>query len=149
MVGTAIWEVKIRVGATMTDQELIKELQQLTENLVWMSETDAPLEVIQWDINADSFDAQDLLHHLGLALDTPVETQSLESFFKPATTEQNWHNEAEQAEVKRYQELLNSLRSHLEDVQVYKIGKVEIDVYILGKTVESNIAGVKTKVVET
>ena len=134
----------------MTDQELMNELQELTVGLTWMSESDYPCEPFSWEeIDPNSFQAQDLLHHIGYAPNTPLEIQSLEEFFTPAIQEQDWHNEAEQAQVKRYQALMNFLKDNLNNIQVYKVAKVEIDVYILGKTTNGNLDGVKTKVIET
>ncbi len=44
------------------------------------------------------------------------------------------------AECKRYRELVHLLKTHLTDIKVYRVGEVEINCYILGKT-ESNAIG--------
>jgi hypothetical protein len=41
------------------------------------------------------------------------------------------------------------LKDNLADLQVFKIGGAESDVYVLGKTGQGDLAGIKTKVVET
>jgi hypothetical protein len=34
-------------------------------------------------------------------------------------------------------------------LQVYRLGKIEIDVYVVGETPTGNLAGLSTKVIET
>jgi hypothetical protein len=130
----------------MVNQDLVNKLQQLTEGLVWMSETDSPFEVFVWErVDSGAFRPQNLLHHVGYAPNTPVDIQSLEQFFTPAIQQDG----RDEVEVKRYQALMIYLQDNLNDVQVYRIGKVKMDVYILGQTSGGDLAGVKTKVVET
>ncbi|NJL53455.1 MAG: hypothetical protein HC930_17155 [Hydrococcus sp. SU_1_0] len=47
-----------------------------------------------------------------------------------ATKQETWHNEAEQAEVVKYQNLVNLMTENLTDLKVYLLGEVEIAVYI-------------------
>ena len=51
--------------------------------------------------------------------------------------------------ARRFQRLAQLLKETLEDVTVYKVGEVEIDAYVVGKTRSGALAGVKTKLVET
>ena len=53
------------------------------------------------------------------------------------------------AECKRYQALVNLLKTHLTDIKVYRVGEVEVNCYILGQTESGNIAGLSTISVET
>lgn len=55
----------------------------------------------------------------------------------------------EQEAVKRFQALVKFLRERLTGIKVYKAGKVEKDVYVVGRTAEGDFAGVFTRVVET
>ena len=45
--------------------------------------------------------------------------------------------------------LFAALAHHLNGVTVFKVGEVEVDVYVVGRTADGRYAGVKTKVVET
>jgi len=67
--------------------------------------------------------------------DTTIEVKELDSFFSQATHEEDWYNDEEMAECKRYQELVNLLQTHLTDIKVYRVGEVEVNCFILGKTV--------------
>ena len=130
-----------------TDNELLNQLRSLTANLLWMSEADYPFEVFIWD--EQTITPEQLKEKTGHSLDCPVEATEIDKFFKRAVKEEDWHNEEEAAEVKRYQELVERLKQNLKDIQVYRLGKVEVDIYIIGVTANAHIAGLSTKAVET
>ena len=77
-----------------------------------------------------------------------IKTVSLGAFFRPTTKEEDWHNEEEQAEVKRFQGLVAKIKATLEHPQVFRVGETNIDVYAVG-AVEGGWAGLQTRVVET
>jgi hypothetical protein len=112
------------------------QLKEASEGLLWMSESEYPFEVFTWDKwdKADSLTPTLVLKHAEYPPDTPVDVVGVDEFFAPATTEEDWHNEDEKAQVKRYQNLVTTLKQNLKDIQVYKIGEVEIDIYSVGKT---------------
>ena len=112
-----------------------------------MSESDYSFEVFQWETLEPT--AETVIQQTSHAPDTPVEVVSLDEFFQNATQEEDWHNEEEKETVKRYQALVETLKTNLADLQVYRLGTVEIDVYIVGKTPSGDLAGLSTKVVET
>jgi len=126
----------------------IDQLQNSSAGLLWISEANYPLEVFTWD-NIDILTPELVLERAGYPPNTPIEVQPLDEFFAPATTEEDWHNEAEKAQVKRYQALKQTLLNCLTDIQVYRLGSTTIDIYIAGKTPEGTVAGLSTKIVET
>lgn len=115
-----------------------------------MSESEYPFEVFLWE-NEDKEDITPelILKKTGRSLNTPVEWVDLDSFFEIATTEQNWHSSKEKETVKKYQNLVKILKDNLTEIQVVRLGTIAIDVYIVGKTPSSDLAGLTTKVVET
>lgn len=135
----------------MSDSDLVKQLQHATSGLLWMSESDYPFEAFVWDIKGtmNSLTPQQLLRHTRHAPDTPVETLEVDRFFARATRAQDWHDESQAQEVRQYQELVKRLQDTLQQVLVYRLGTVEIDIYIVGKTPSGNWAGLSTKAVET
>lgn len=132
----------------MKDSELINHLKQASEGLLWLSESDYPFETVYWE-NLNCLDSSKLLQITDHDLSTKVEVKQLEQFFQQATEAKDWYNTQEIAECQRYRALVNLLQTHLKEIQVYRVGEVEIDVYILGKTEFGSIAGLSTKVVET
>lgn len=132
----------------MSDRDLAAQLQQATAGLFWPSETDAGFEVVTWP-DLDQVTTESLRDRLNLDPETPILIQDFYDFFQPVTQEQAWHNSEERAERERYQALVEFLRENLSNLQVFRVGEVEIDIYILGQTPEGQILGLQTQAVET
>lgn len=129
---------------------LLEILKQASDGLLFMSESEYPFEVFIWECNdTENINSELILKKTGRSLNTPIEFIDIDSFFEIATTEQNWHSTEEKETVKRYQKLVKTLKEHLTDIQVARIGTINIDVYIVGKASSGNLAGLVTKVVET
>lgn len=131
-----------------SDERLIDLLQQSVDGLLCMSESEAPFEVFAWKVEPP-MTAEMVLQQTHHPSDAPVEVVSLEQFFSVATEEQDWYGPEEQEQAKKYRHLVEVIKNNLSDAQVYKIGKIKIDVYILGRIASGQIAGISTQVVET
>lgn len=131
------------------DSELVADLQKLTENLTWMSETDEPIQVFCWQECAAIESNEQLLELTNHSATDPVEVVDLEKFFEPAVTEQDWFGDEEKETAAQYRSLLSALKQNLTEIKVYRIGEVTINVYIVGLTEAKNIVGIQTQVVET
>ena len=127
---------------------VVAELEAAAQNLLFISETDAPLTPFFWP-SAEKTLTPELLAQLAkLPADVALSTQTLAEFFEPATTEEDWMNDDERAEARRFQELAKVLEANLSDTVVYRAGETNVAVYAVGK-VEGGFAGVATNVVET
>ncbi len=120
----------------------LENITAAADGLQMMSETDAPFTPYTWDA-ATPFSPE------ALANGQPIQTISLEQFFGNATSVQDWHGEAEKATVSQFQQLVEVLKAELTDIQVYRVGEINIDAYILGKDSAGNVVGLKTQLVET
>jgi hypothetical protein len=135
---------------TNSNGNFIDILQQASEGLLYMSESEYPFEVFLWDDSKHKdITPEFVLQKIGLSLDTPVEVIKLESFFEVAIAEQDWHSLEDKITVKKYQNLVRVLKDNLVDIKVLRFGTINIDVYIIGKTPDEYLAGLSTKVVET
>jgi len=136
-----------------SDEKLMETLQAAIAGLQWMSESDYPFTVCHWqqqnNSKAEAFTSAKLLQFTEHPEGTPVETMAPEAFFAVNTQVQDWQSQEERAIAARYQTLLETLKHYLSDLTVYRVGEVEIDVYIIGKTQAGTFAGLATKVVET
>jgi hypothetical protein len=131
----------------VTTAEITDLLKQATTDLLWSSESDYPFELVTWDRNVEMTPTA-----LFSKLEDPkaaIESTTLTDFFAPVLSVEDWYEEEELAQVKRYTDLLHAIESNLFDVQVFRVGEVEIAVYIVGKTPDGDIVGLKTHVVET
>ncbi len=128
----------------MKTKELINRLHSLIEGKVWMSEGDYAFSIICWE-NVDNI-KEKLLNGRD---NKQIEVKELDDFFGRVTVMEDWYNQEEKEECKSYQELVELLKTNLSDVNVYRIGEVEIDCYILGKTENNTVVGLSTVSVET
>jgi hypothetical protein len=133
----------------MTDRLFLEELQQLTTGVWFPSETDSTLSVVQWDIHAAVLTVEMVLIQVDKNAETPLKMQAFTDFFDYVTQTQVWHSEEEKANVVGLQTLVKTLEAYLTDLQVFRIGEADIEVYILGKTPSGNWVGVRTRVVKT
>jgi Nuclease A inhibitor-like protein len=131
----------------VTTAEIIDRLQQATTDLLWSSESDYPFEIVTWDRGIE-------LNPHGLFSDLPdpnveIVSVTLSDFFEPVLTVADWYGAAELLQVDRYTNLLHAIDANLADVRVFRVGEIEIAIYIVGKTPNGDLVGLKTHVVET
>jgi nuclease A inhibitor-like protein len=124
------------------------EIEKAASGLLLQSESDYPLQPFIWP-SEESFSLERLLKLKKYPTGTPVETLGMDQFFRHAIAEQDWHGPAEQESTRRFRALVATLKEHLRDIAVYKIGEINIAVYIIGHTKDGKYAGLSTKVVET
>jgi hypothetical protein len=130
-----------------TDEQILAELKETSAGLLFMSESEYPFEVVRVD-GAEEL-TRAMLRMSGVAEDTPVVTESLEEFFRVAASEEDWRSPAERAEAKRYQALIALLRENLKQVMAYRVGSINIQVFLLGRSASGDWLGLSTRVVET
>jgi hypothetical protein len=123
----------------MQKPAVLDALQKASKGLVFVSETEAELKPFAWK-DGDELTQEHLLQLTGSAQGTPVETMSLDNFFRAVPKE----------DKAKFQKLTRVLQEQLSAVKVYKLGdEAEKAVYIAGKTPEGQWAGLQTTVVET
>ncbi len=131
----------------MTDEQILEELREATRGLTFMSESDYPFEVFRWDVAEPT---EEFLRGLtGEAAGAPVETRAAADFFRVAASESRWKNAEQLAEARRFQSLLRLLERSLTDLKVFRVGAVNLPVYVAGRGPSGAWLGVSTRVVET
>jgi hypothetical protein len=129
--------------------QAVPALKTATEGLLYSSESDEPFEVFEWKDVKEPFTEEQLLGLGGHEADTPVEKVSLDKFFAGLTKEEHWHGDEEKALAGRYQNLLAVIKEHLTGPKVFRVGEVEVAIYVVGRSGEETWVGVKTTAVET
>ena len=121
----------------MKTDPVLDALRQACQGLLFISESEAPLEPFPWtgtEPNNASAAAR-----AGAAVHAPVECITLDQFFRAVSKEDR----------PQFDKLGDVLRKNLSAIQVYKVGEAEKAVFIVGKTADGRWLGVKTTVVET
>lgn len=122
------------------------QIKTIVKDLYYISETDSEIFPFVGK-KATSVSADELLRQIERT--DPVEERVFDDFFKRLTEMQEWFGDEETATANRFSELKEMLSKNLKDVKVFKVGKIEVDVYIVGLDSENVLAGVWTKAVET
>ena len=131
----------------VTTAIIIDRLKQATIDLLWSSESDYPFEIVTWKQGIEM--TPTALFGSGDDADRSIESITLTELFAPVLTVEDWYEAEEIAQVNRYTELFHAIESNLAQVQVFRVGEVEIAIYIVGKTPNGDLVGLKTHVVET
>jgi Nuclease A inhibitor-like protein len=130
-------------------EALVQQIAAAVADLNWVSETDAPFDVMQWtEPSTTKLSAKQVLTQAHLPPDTPVESQDLNAFFEPALP-QSWHTAEEKVIAEQFQTLQALLHQTLRDLEVFRCGKIEIDIYIVGRSQEDDWIVLHTAAVET
>ena len=131
-----------------SDKDIIENLQQSTAGLWMMSESDYPFEVINLD-GETNLSVDYLRERAAKTSNDPVSTAALEDFFRASTSEAEWKNAEQIATARRFQNIVRSFKEELTETKVFKIGRIDITVFILGKSPQGNWLGLSTRVIET
>ena len=75
--------------------------------------------------------------------------RSVRDFFSRHTATSDPYDNRAQSLRPRYEELVLLLDRRLRDVKVYRVGRIEIECYIVGLDDRGNLSGLKTIAVET
>ena len=113
-------------------EEVLYELSQAIEGLLVQSETDAPFSLFVWP-EPLPFTPEALLRAQGLPADTAVEVCDLARFFGARTRIRPEQTDDERVTALRFQQLQTLLETHLTNIQVVRIGTIEITVWIAGQ----------------
>jgi Nuclease A inhibitor-like protein len=117
--------------------ELIASLKNATQGLLYPSESDEPFEPFIWKSTTND-PAKEVAAHS--APGAKIREQSVDDFFAALVTSED---------AARYAALRRELESRLKGLRVFRVGEIEVAVYLIGKVPTGVWAGVRTTSVET
>jgi hypothetical protein len=79
---------------------------------------------------------------------SPIENMSIEHLFRNLSVEQEWHDDVQKEQVAQFKALQEFLQAHLSDLTVYRVGRIAITIFIIGKF-DNDVIGLRTEAVET
>ncbi len=113
-----------------TDREILDELRAMSAGSFYMSESDYSFELVQWEGGPSIIES--LRSHTGEPADAQIEELTVDGFLGS-----------------QHQPLAELLKSNLGGVRVYKVGRINRPVYVVGRSPEGSWLGLSTRVVET
>jgi hypothetical protein len=131
-----------------SDEQILTELARAAVGLLYMSETDAPFAPVLW-AGDDELTPEVVRRRCAVDEHVPVGTQSLADLFRVVVAEPEWKGAAQLATARRFQTLVQLVRDNLTDLRVFRIGRINMDVYVVGRAPSGNWLGLRTQIVET
>lgn len=129
---------------------LVAQLTKDVEGLLYPSESDEKLKIIDWQADHPApFDTMLFKKYIGLAPNVFVEVHPYEKFFEVVLTPKDWWTDYEKNRYERFLCLKEFIEQNLTDLTFFRAGKVEIEAYLLGKDKEGKWKGIKTMIIET
>ncbi|GAA3927292.1 nuclease A inhibitor family protein [Hymenobacter algoricola] len=126
----------------------MEQITNLTKDLLFVSESEAPLTPVAYAAPAGALTEAALLKLTGEAAGTPVESVELTHFLRNHTADDGVLGDPELAN--RYKALQMYLKQELTDTKVYRVGSSpQVTAYALGKTTGGQLVGFKTVLTET
>lgn len=125
----------------------LQQIQQAAQGLFFLSESDYPFEIVQLK-QADSIENQ-LLALANKPAGTAVEKTTLDYFLRNMARIDPDAIPEQQETAQRFINLQKTLKEKLTDIQVYRIGEIQIDAFIVGKLKDGSFGGLRTKLIET
>jgi hypothetical protein len=128
--------------------QLKTKLEESIKGIFLLSETDAPFTIVQFPLEGD-IDTS-LRKQLEISEATLIEEVALSDFFKLYTEPQEWDTEEDVAIKQRFTEVFSFFNEKLLESKVYRVGRIEITVYIIGIIPGLNtVLGLQSLLVET
>lgn len=125
----------------------LQTIGDAAKGLLFPSESDFPIEAFEYGEREPT--PEDVRERLATDGKANVEDTTIPYLFEGLTTAPDDASDNEKASAARFAKLVEVLETELEDVRVYRVGAVDIDVVVLGRHESGSWLGVKTKVVET
>lgn len=120
-------------------------LENAASGLQMMSESDYPFDYFSTDDTA--IDENLALKITGKAAGTLVTTTTLDDLLRNMIDPARGAVSPQQAE--QYKQMAAVLKDTLQNITVYRVGEVQVEVLIIGLTEEGTAAGMRTKLIET
>lgn len=131
------------------ERSLEDKLEELVAGLFYISESDFPVEVFVGEA-ADDHSKEELLKQAWHDSGDEIEEIPFSVFFEKLTTVRDWYGDELKERSVKFANLEQELESALEDARVFRIGKIQIEIYVVGVDKKSGkLMGIKTKAIET
>ncbi len=131
-----------------TSEQLAKQIKDTTKGLLYNSETEA--EVLPFvGKSAKAVTKEEILNQTKNSIDSPIEEKDFAAFFSRLTEIQDWFGDEEKETSGKFAQLQKVLENNLRDLKVFKVGEIQIKIYVVGLDENNVLLGIKTEAVET
>jgi hypothetical protein len=126
---------------------LMHALTEATRGLLFPSESDFPIEPFRFGREEPTPEA--LVKLSGLPEGTAVEEGTVGALFEGLTVAAEGATEEEKASAGRFRGLVEVIERELKEVRAVRVGKNEVEAFVLGRDADGEWVGVRTRMTET
>lgn len=125
----------------------VQGLEDTCRHLEYISETDAAIKPFtRPKPNERSLDGYIKVLNVD---ERPIEEVGFDEFFDRLTVNREWHRDVDRSRAKRFEKLRYLLQDNLDDIRVIRVGRIRINIYVVGVYDDKQLIGVKTMAIET
>ncbi len=128
---------------------LKEQIDLLVADLRYPSESDEKIEFFEILDTVAEISTENFKKIIDKSEETAIQTMDLELFFEPLTRTEEWFTDEEAQWAEDSLKLKTVLKKKLHDLQVFRVGETEIEVFVIGKTEAGEWIGIKTLLIET
>jgi hypothetical protein len=129
-------------------RQLFDSISAACTGLIYISEIDAAVTPFAAQGTAAELPGI-ILQHTGRPTDDLVEEAVFADLFDRLTAFKDWHGTREIERTKKFLELRRLLEEHLTDLKVFRLGRIQIDIFAVGLDKNDLLMGVSTNAEET
>lgn len=131
-------------------QSVVELLKESVVDLLYPSESDEKLKVIDWQADHPApFNTILFRKYIGLTPADRVESVPWERFFNVVLDKQDWWTDYEIERAAKFARIKEIMLEHLTELEYLRAGRVEIEAYLIGKDFEGKWKGLKTLIIES
>ena len=133
-------------GLSLSVHKELLQIQEASNGLLFLSESDHPFEMVELKSN----DIEKEVRQLALKpADSVIEKQTVDYFFRNMVKTYQGYSQEQLATAQKFLKLQELVKQKLKDAQVYRIGTIQVDAFIIGQLHDGTIGGLRTKLIET
>jgi Nuclease A inhibitor-like protein len=143
--------IKVNENEQNSKKSLVEILTTDVEGLLYPSESDEKIKVIDWQAdNPAPFDTILFRKYIGVIPSVRVEVLPWEKFFESIVTEKAWWTDFEKERAIKFLKLKETISANLTNLEYLRAGnRVEIEAYLIGQDIEGKWKGLKTLIIES
>ncbi|MFL6469018.1 MAG: nuclease A inhibitor family protein [Pyrinomonadaceae bacterium] len=130
------------------DADFRSRLESICHGLVLVSETDSDVVPIFGSI-PNSDEAEELLESVGMKVGTPITTVGFEDFFERLSKQHDWFTNEQVENARGFRALKLVFDNELKKIKVFKIGKNNLQIVVIGQDRNGFAVGVTMHAIET
>ncbi|WP_337040803.1 nuclease A inhibitor family protein [Emticicia sp. 17c] len=145
-----VTEVESSKEEGITQKSVVDLLKENVVDLLYPSESDEKLKVIDWQADHPApFSPILFRKYIGLTPSDRVESLPWEKFFDVVLNKQDWWTDYETERAEKFARIKTIMQENLTELEYFRAGRVEIEAYLIGKDAEGKWKGLKTLIIES